>query len=87
MNLVSPFVTMRPHDVGPPLSILLKKLEEKKGGLPRLLLGRLRWTVGLVVGVSRGKGRMMLQMTVYPQNRRKWSQIDVKPSCIKYLWH
>ncbi|KYN34086.1 hypothetical protein ALC56_11586 [Trachymyrmex septentrionalis] len=48
---------MTPHD-GPPLSTP-KKLEEEKGGLPRLLLGRFGRTIGLIVGVSRSEGRMV----------------------------
>lgn len=50
----------------PPLFVPLKNLEEEKGGLPRLLLGRLGWTVGLIVGMSRGEGRMVLQVTIHP---------------------
>lgn len=68
-----PFVTMNLHNMRPSLFILLKTLEEEKSGLPRLLLGRLRRTVGLVIGMSRGEGRMVLQMTIHPQNRGEGS--------------
>lgn len=62
-------------------------LEKKKGGLPRLLFGGLGWTIGLVVGVSRNKGRVIFQVTVNSQNRGKWPEIHVKPSCIENLRH
>jgi len=48
---------MIPHD-GPPLFIP-KKLEEEKGGLPRLLLGRFGRTIRLIVGMSRSEGWMV----------------------------
>ncbi|KYM83529.1 hypothetical protein ALC53_05929 [Atta colombica] len=48
---------MIPHD-GPPL-FTPKKLEEEKGGLPRLLLGRFGRTIRLIVRMSRSEGRMI----------------------------
>lgn len=50
---------MKPHAIVRPPFRTSKRLEEEKSGLPRLLLGRLGRTVGLVVGVSRSEGRMV----------------------------
>lgn len=52
-----------------------------------MLLGRLGRTVGLVVGVSRSEGRMVLQVAVHPENRGEGSEVDVKPPRVEDLWH
>lgn len=76
----------------PPLFFFCKldteyALEKKQGGLSRLLFGGLGRTVGLVVGVSRGEGWVVLQVAVDPQDRGERPEVHVKPSRVEYLRH